>query len=244
MATIPETAKKMHEKAAGERIPPLQNGDRLSRDEFERRYLAMPRLKKAELIDGVVYMPSPVIFVDHGGPHFDLIAWLGTYRMFTPGVRGGDNSTVRLDLTSVPQPDTCLLVLPTHGGRVTIDQDGYIVGGPEFAGEVAATSANYDVTVKLPNYQRNGVQEYLIWRVLDRAIDWFRLRGGQYAALLPGSDGIVRSEVFPGLWLDPAALIAGDMEAVLRVVQQGIASPEHAAFVAKLKLAAETGASS
>src|SRR5258707_15330211 len=98
MATVPETAKLIPAKTPGARIPPLQNGDRLSRDEFERRYLAMPRLKKAELIDGVVYMPSPVIFVDHGGPHFDLITWLGMYRVFTHGVRGADNSTVRLDM--------------------------------------------------------------------------------------------------------------------------------------------------
>src|SRR5260370_26914463 len=155
-------------------------------------------------------MASPVIFTEHGGRHFDLITCLGTYRVFTPGVRGGDNSTVRLDMTSEPQPDSCLFVLPTHGGRVEIDEDGYIAGGPDFAGEVAATSANYDVTVKLPNYRRNEVQEYLIWRVLDRAIDWYRLRGEQYLPILPGPEGIIRSEVLPGLWLDAAALLAGE----------------------------------
>ena len=244
MATVPETATKPSEKAVGERIPPLQNGDRLSRDEFERRYNAMPRLKKAELIDGVVYMPSPVIHVDHGQPHFDLITWMGLYRGFTPGVEGGDNSTVRLDMTSVPQPDACLIILPTHGGRVEIDLDGYILGGPEFAAEVAATSANYDVTVKLPNYRRNGVQEYLIWRVLDRAIDWYRLRGEQYVPLVPGEDGIIRSEILPGLWLAAAALLAGDMQTVFRIAQQGIASPEHAAFVTRLTQAARAGAQS
>jgi len=105
---------------AARRHPPLQGGDRLSAEEFERRYNAMPELKKAELINGVVYMPSPVIFEDHGGPHFDLIGWLGLYRMATPGVRGGDNSTLRLPLANRPQPDACLIVLPSHGGQVRI----------------------------------------------------------------------------------------------------------------------------
>ena len=238
MATVAATAQDMK---PGDHVPPLQNGDRLSRDEFERRYRAMPHLKKAELIDGVVYIPSPITLLGHGGPHFDLITWLGLYRAITPGIRGGDNSTVRLDLASEPQPDACLIVLPTHGGRVEIDIDGYIVGGPEFAAEVAATSANYDVTVKLPNYQRNGVQEYLIWRVFDRAIDWYRLRGSQYVALTPGPDGIIRSEVLPGLWLDPAALIAGDMNAVIAAARQGAATPEHAAFAVRLQQAAQSG---
>src|SRR5437016_13733609 len=102
-------------------VPPLRNGDRLTVEEFERRYDAMPELKKAELINGVVYMPSPVIFEDHGGPHFDLIGWLGLYRMATPGVRGGDNSTLQLPLANRPQPDACRIMLPSHGGQVTGD---------------------------------------------------------------------------------------------------------------------------
>src|SRR5262245_6655339 len=90
---------------AAKKIPPLQNGDRLTSAEFERRYDAMPNLKKAELIEGVVYMPSPVSFEEHGAPHFDVISWLGMYRMMTPGIRGGDNASLRLDLDNMPQPD-------------------------------------------------------------------------------------------------------------------------------------------
>jgi hypothetical protein len=98
-------------------VPPLQNGDTLTAEEFERRFDAMPGLKKAELIDGVVYMPPPVSDEDHGVPHFDLIAWLGMYRLATPGVAGGDNSTLRLDRRNRPQPDAYLRILPECGGR-------------------------------------------------------------------------------------------------------------------------------
>jgi Uma2 family endonuclease len=224
-------------KTDAERIPPLQNGDRLTAEEFERRYDAMPDLKKAELINGVVFMPPPVTMDDHGGPHFDMIGWLGLYRMMTPGVRGGDNPTLRLPLQNRPQPDICLIIDPSHGGQVQI-VNRYIVGGPELVAEVAATSVNYDLTDKLEVYRRNNVREYVVWRVFDREIDWFVLRNGQYERLPLSPEGCFKSEVLPGLWLDPAALIRGDMARVAQVAQQGIASPEHAAFVARLQQAA------
>lgn len=219
-------------------IPRLQTGDRLSAEEYERRYDAMPDLKKAELINGVVYVGSPVTFEDHGGPHFDMIGWLGLYRMATPGVRGGDNSTLRLPLRNRPQPDGCLIILSSHGGQVRIDEEGYIVGGPELIAEVAATSENYDLHDKLELYQANHVQEYVVWRVFDRAIDWFVLRGGQYDRLMTSNEGIYQSAVLPGLWLDAAAMICGDMQKVLAVAQSGLASQEHAEFVARLLRAA------
>ncbi len=220
-----------------ERIPPLENGDRLTRDEFERRYEAMPQVKKAELIEGVVYMPSPVSHLRHGGPHFDLIGWLSVYRSATPGISGGDNSSLRLDLDNEPQPDGFLMVLPEYGGQAIIDEDGYIEGAPELVAEVAASSASYDLGVKLQAYRRNRVREYVVWRVLDREIDWFSLRGQRYEPLGPGADGYLRSEVLPGLRLDPGGMVARDMQAVSRVAQEGIATDEHAAFVRKLQAA-------
>lgn len=219
--------------AAPQGVPPLRNGDRLTAEEFERRYDAMPDLKKAELINGVVYMAPPVTFEEHGGPHFDLIGWLSLYRIATPGVRGGDNATLRLPLANRPQPDAFLIVLPAHGGQVQI-VDRYIVGGPELVAEVAATSENYDLHDKLDVYRRNGVREYVVWRVFDGAIDWFVLRNGQFERLPLTPDGLYRSEVLPGLWLDPEALVAGDMGRLSQVAQQGIATPEHADFVARL----------
>ena len=213
---------------------PLENGDHLTRDEFERRYEAMPQVKKAELIEGVVFMPSPVRHTQHGTQHLALATWLGNYWSATPGVSPGDNSTVRLDLDNEPQPDVLMMIEQRCGGQARLDAEGYIVGAPELAAEVAASSVSIDRNAKLRVYRRNSVPEYLIWRVLDQAIDWFVLRQGQYAALTPHPDGSLRSEVFPGLWLDADALVRLDMAQVLRVLQLGLASAEHAAFVAAL----------
>ena len=217
-----------------EEVLPLEPGDRLARDEFERRYDAMPGLKKAELIEGVVYMPSPVRLRRHGQPHFHLVGWLATYTAATPGAMGGDNSTARLDRTNDSQPDAVLLIDPARGGQARISIDDYIEAAPELVAEIAASTASYDLHTKLDVYCRNGVREYVVWRVLDGQIDWFVLRQGQYQRLVPGSDGLLCSEVFPGLWLDPAALLRGDLAGVLAVLQRGIASAAHAAFVARL----------
>lgn len=220
-------------------LPPLENGDRLTRAEFERRYDAMPGLKKAELIGGVVYMPSPVTQDNHAGPHFDLITWLGLYRAATPGVRGGDNGSLRLDLESMPQPDAYLMILAAVGGHAHVDDDGYVEGAPELIAEIAASSASYDLHEKLEAYRRNEVREYVVWRMLDQAIDWFVLREGRYERLPLDAEGLYKSEVLPGLCLAPAALISGDLARAVQTLQQGLAGPEHAAFVARLQAVKE-----
>ncbi len=217
-------------------IPPLENGDRLTRDEFMRRYGAMPELKKAELIEGVVYVPSPVRLDYHAEPHLSLGCWIGVYLAMTPGVRGGDNATVNLDLNSTPQPDCLLFIRPEHGGHVKV-AEGYVDGAPDLVAEVAASSASYDLHDKLRAFERNGVREYLVWRVLDRQVDWFVLRGERYELIAPAPDGSLRSTVFPGLWLDTGALVRGDLNSVLAMVQEGLKSPEHAEFVARLQRA-------
>lgn len=218
-------------------VPPLRNGDRLTRAEFERRYAAMPDLKKAERIEGVVHVSGPVVD-DHSRSHFNLVGWLGFYRMATPGVVGGDNGTLRLDLDNDPQPDAFLRILETHGGQARLDDDHYVTGAPELVAEVAVSSASLDLHGKLNVYRRNGVREYVVWRVEDGAIDWFVLRESRYDRLAPTASGSYQSEVLPGLWLDPAALVRGDLLRVFQVVQQGLASPEHAACVARLQQAA------
>ena len=216
-------------------VPVLRDGDGLSREEFERRYEAMPDVK-AELLDGVVYMSSPVSS-GHAEPHLDLAGWLFVYRANTPGVHGADNPTTRLDSRNEPQPDVCLRIGQEFGGQSHIDQDGYVSGAPELLGEVAKSSASYDRTVKLPIYRHNGVLEFILWRVDDGAIDWFILRDSEYKPLAPGADGIIRSETFPGLWLDLEAMLHGDAAKVLRGLQMGLASSEHARFVEDLRQA-------
>ncbi len=214
--------------------PPLQAGDRLSRAEFERRYSAMPRVKKAELVEGVVYLPSPVSIDWHGAPHADLLGWLWVYRAATPGTQCGDNATVRLDLDNEPQPDAFLRILPEHGGQ-SRTVGGYVEGAPELVVEISGTSASYDLHDKLNAYRRNGVCEYIVWRVFDREIDWFVLHDGRYERLDPGPDGYLESEVFPGLRLDAAALLEGRLSHVLDVLREGLASPAHEAFGARLR---------
>lgn len=225
------------QKATRETIPkllPLENGDRLTRHEFERRYEAMPYLKKAELIEGVVYVASPLRFEPHAEPHGQIITWLGVYHAATLGVRLGDNATVRLDMDNEPKPDGLMRLNESIGGQSRLSNDGYVEGAPELIIEVAASSASYDLHDKLRVYRRNGVQEYLVWQIYEQRLDWFRLREGEYVPLQPDSAGVVRSEVFPGLWLAVSALLAGNLAEVLAVLQSGLATAEHAAFVEQL----------
>lgn len=217
-----------------EQIPPLEPGDRLSRNEFERRYEAMPKLNKAELIEGVVYMPSPVRYRRHGRPHAQIITWLGVYEAATPGVETADNSTARLDLDNEPQPDAMLLIDPARGGQTRISDDDYVQSASELVAEIASSSASFDLNAKLHVYRRNGVREYIVWRVMDREIDWFHLHEGEYHRIQPSADGLLHSHFFPGLWLDAGAMTRGDLTAVLAAAGQGTASPEHAAFVDRL----------
>lgn len=213
---------------------PLENGDRLTRPEFERRYQAMPELKKAELIEGVVYMSSAVRARNHAQPHGQIIGWLFVYSTATPGVELFDNATVRLDLDNEPQPDALLRINENLGGQSRIAEDDYIEGAPELIVEIAASSASYDLHDKLRVYRRNGVQEYLIWQIYNNRFDWFRLRDGEYFTLEPDTNGTIKSEIFPGLWLTIPALLTGNLAEVLTVLQSGLNSSEHTDFVQSL----------
>jgi Uma2 family endonuclease len=231
MATIFE---KRPQPSTEDVIRPLEPGDHLSRAEFERRYEAMPELKKAELIEGMVYMPSPVRLRRHGRPSAHIITWLGTYESATPGVIVAGNTSVRLDLDNEPQPDAVLFVDPAHGGQARIAADDYIEEAPELVAEVSSSTVSFDLNTKLKVYRRNGVREYVVWRVSDREIDWFVLRSRRYVPLPLDKAGLYRSKVFAGLWLDPTALMRGDMSSVLATLQHGLAGPAHADFVARL----------
>ena len=192
----------------------LETGDNLTREEFHRRYLARPDIKKAELIDGVVYVPSPVRFDRHSQPHFVVVGWLAMYVALTPGVQpGGDNSTVFLEGGHEVQPDA-FLWRPEAGGAY-LSEDGYLIGAPQLIVEVAASSVSYDLHQKKDAYRRNGVPEYIVWRVEDRAIDWFRLQDGQYVLVEPDANGVIESTQFPGLRLHVESMLAGDLSAVL-----------------------------
>lgn len=208
-------------------VPPLENGDRLTRCEFERRYYTM-RQVKAELIEGIVYMSSPLRAKNHGQPHAYIMTWLGVYKAATPGVQVLDNATVRLDADNEPQPDALLRI---EQGQSRISEDDYVEGAPELIVEIAASSASLDLHEKLKVYRRNQVQEYLVWRVYENQFDWFVLREGEYIQLLPNANDIICSQIFSGLWLDKSALLFGNLAKVLEVLQQGLSTLEHQTFV-------------
>jgi len=236
MTISPVIAKSSTHHAAPRFVtpPPLEPGDRLSRREFERRYEAMPGLKKAELIEGVVFMPSPVHYKGHGQPHSHIIGWLVQYCAATPVVQVADNTTVRLDRDNEVQPDVLLRITSSELGRSRLTDDDYIEGAPELLIEIAGSSATIDLYDKLKVYQRNGVQEYIVWQVYEERLDWFQLIDDGYQPLDPDEAGVSRSHVFPGLWLNVPALLDGDLAKVLAQLQIGLNSSEHADFLTRL----------
>jgi Uma2 family endonuclease len=220
-------------------IPLLENGDRLTRKEFERRYHAMPWLKKAELIEGVVFMPSPLHFEQHAEPHARIMGWLAAYWAATPGIELADNATLRLDADNEFQPDALLRLPERAGGRSRVSRDDYLEGAPELIVEVAATSASHDLHDKRKVYRRNGVREYLVWLVRDGRALWFVLEDDEYQPLQPGTDGLARSRIFPGLALNVQALLDGDLARVLADQQRCLGGEEHQRFMDFLRQAAD-----
>ena len=225
--TVEATTKK-------KTVPPplLKHGERLTRDEFERRYEAMPHLKKAELIEGVVYIPSPVRTDIHSDPHARIMTWLGVYWTATPGVQCADNATIHLDPDNEAQPDALLRI--DENGTSLLNDRGYIEGAPELIVEIAGTSADYDLHEKLEAYLRNGVAEYIVWQTQEGHLDWFRLIDEEYVRIQPDAEGLIESQVFPGLRLAVKALMGGDLATVLSELQKGLETDEHAAFIRQL----------
>ncbi len=213
------------------RIPPLENGDRLTRDEFERRYLAMPEKVKAELIEGVVYMASPVRITHHAKPHSRIMGWLFNYVVSTKSVDFADNATVRLDFDNEPQPDAVLYIKEEFGGNSYISEDDYLEGSPELVVEIASSTVSYDTSEKKKIYRRNGVKEYIIWRVDNGEIDWFVWENGEYVRLEADQNGVIESRLFGGLRLNAKAILNDDLAQVLTDLQEGLASKKHEEFV-------------
>ena len=212
--------------------PPLERGDRLTRAEFLRIWKQHPEIKFAELIGGVVYMPSPLTR-QHAITDTDTAGWLWVYRTHTPGTESGCNATTLMEHDEAPQPDDYLRILPEYGGRSR--NDGKFIGGsPELLAEICVSSASYDLHDKFDLYEREGVLEYVAILMREQEIRWHRLTTTGYKLLAPDAKSIWKSRIFPGLWLDGKAMLAGDAAKVLAVLQQGLDSPEHARFVKKL----------
>lgn len=229
----PKTAPAKAAPPATARLPVLANGDLLHSMEFLRRYDRMPDVKKAELIEGVVYMSSPVS-ISHARPDALIHAWLGTYSAHTPGTEALANVTVILDSQNTVQPDSLLRLLPARNGRTQVTTGDLLSGPPELIVEIAASSASIDAHKKLAAYQRSGVAEYLLWRVDEERFDWLHLEDEEYVAAQPDAAGILRSRVFPGLQVSLSALLAGESAGVLASLQEGLVTPAHADYVRSL----------
>lgn len=211
-------------------VKPLAAGDNLSRDEFLRRCEAVPEIKFAELIGGIVYMPSP-LSIEHGEADISVAYWLAHYAMFTPGLQVASNVTWRM-LRDAPQPDLYLR-LPAKRKGSSRSTGKYLTSAPEFIAEICLTSASYDLHQKLDLYQAAGVKEYLTVLLKDQEVRWHRLVGKKYKRMRE-HQGIHRSVIFPGLWLDGLALLEGNMLKVIETLERGLHTPEHDTFVKDL----------
>ena len=215
--------------------PLLKAGMRLEAPEFHLRYSRMPDLHKAELIEGIVHMPSPTN-LKHNLGHASLTQWIAHYATYTPDTFAGANGSVLLNLDNEVQPDAVMCYWPGGPAAILADsEDDILRKAPQLAIEVSVSSRVRDRVKKFRVYQAAGIQEYIIWSVKEKTVEWFRLVDGEYLAFAPDPNGILKSIVFPGLWLDVHALVAGNMMQVITILNQGIAGKEHREFVKKLK---------
>ncbi|MDH3601061.1 MAG: Uma2 family endonuclease [Candidatus Tectomicrobia bacterium] len=220
-------------------LPRLEAGDHLDQATFHERYEAMPSDFRAELIGGMVIVPSP-LSSEHGVYHALVMGWLTTYWIATPGTRARDNATAILGDTSEPQPDGALVIDPAYGGQSALSDSGYAVGPPELIVEVASSSESIDLNTKRLDYERAGVLEYVVVVLRQRAVRWFVLQDGQFQEQQADTDGIFKSTVFPGLWLQQTALLQLEGPQVMEALRQGLEAPEHAVFVQQLQSRRET----
>lgn len=215
-------------------VPPLENGDQLNQKTFHARYQAMPEDFRAELIGGIVYVPSPQK-IPHSETQLLVVRWLDEYAEATPGTKALLNNTQILGPDSEPEPDACLFITSEHGGRVYVDKEDYLHGAPELIVEVSSSTESIDLHRKKQDYQKAGVREYVVVALRTQQVFWFiRQRGTYKEAPLP-ADGIFRSRAFPGLWLDAESMLRCQRQGVLAALKRGLATTEHTAFVAKLK---------
>jgi Uma2 family endonuclease len=238
MATIEEPATEHHDEVTlldPEGFPWLENGERLDQKTFHTRYLKTPERFRAELVEGIVYVTASTVTNRHGRALARFSGWLFCYCAATPGTEGQNGATTILGDASETQPDSALLILSEYGGQSRDGEDDYSYGAPELLIEVALSSRSIDLHAKFRDYERAGVREYLVYDLRKQIIHWFVLQAGRFESLVRDPDGLFRSRVFPGLWLDPDAFLRKDHRGLIVALQRGLTSPEHAAFVAELE---------
>jgi Uma2 family endonuclease len=220
--TLPATAE----------IPLLISGDRMTQEEFHERYEQYPGDTKFELIGGIVYMASPLTKL-HSDYDDEVGFILGLYRRATHGVDALHNATAIMSEEDEPQPDLGLRIQPEYGGQSRTNEKHYLVGAPELVAEIAYSRRAIDLHAKRDRYEAAGVIEYLVVNVEQGEVVWHHFPSEK--RIRPDKQGIARSRVFPGLWFDVPALLARDSAKVREVAEQGLASPQHAAFIKRLQ---------
>src|SRR5215813_9694108 len=230
LQTEPSPSTALH----GRHLPPLEAGDHLDQATFHARYEAMPPDFRAELIGGVVFVPSP-LRLEHGVSHALVMGWLIHYSIATPGTQVWDNTTAILGDDSEPQPDAALIIEPARGGQTSVSEEEYVTGPPELIVEVASSSESIDLHAKRRDYEQARVLEYVVVVLRQRMVRWFVLQDGTYREVEADAHGLFKSAVFPKLWLDTSALLRLDVQEVMTTLQHGIETPEHAVFVQQLQ---------
>jgi hypothetical protein len=219
--------------------PLLCNGDRMNQREFHWRYEAYPDNVKFELVGGVVYLASGVDYMasplrrPHGKYHLKFSHLLSVYEDATTGVDASDNATQILGEESEPQPDLTLRILPEYRGQSRVTDDEYYEGPPELIAEIAHSSRAVDMNQKRQDYEQSGVLEYLVLCVEERELHWFGFATKKM--IRPDRQGVARSNVFPGLWINVPALMERDGRRLIETMQKGLSSRAHAAFVKRLE---------
>ena len=232
---MPSVVEKLNARRVSEKKAPLlDSGYHLSSEEFHDRYTQMPENVRAELIEGIVYVASP-IYMPHSGQHLFLATLCGAYEFETPGILGAIAGSVRLDGSNEYQPDLHLRIAPECGGRTSNPDQKLVLGGPEFVVEISNTTLGMDLHEKFEVYQRDGVLEYLVWELKEEVIELFSLQEGSFQKIKPDVKGVLKSATMPGLWFNVPAILAGDKRAALRTLREGLKSPEHTKFVKRLQ---------
>jgi hypothetical protein len=216
-------------------VPPFENGDRLDQKTFHDLYERTPFRFRAELVDGIVYLKIPKPVRLRRRPRLSLSVWLGAYEAETEGVQIAMHATNILIDRNETHPYQTVIVDPALGGRTSINADDFVEGGAELLVEIAERSCSLPYHKKFEQYQKANVREYIIVNLESRNFNWFTNTANGFQPIKPNADGIMKSRVLPGLWLDREATLNDNNKRVRAVLDSGLASPEHAKFVTKLQ---------